>query len=156
MEKYQACRDNALRQMNLADHILTMTYPLVQDPKLLKLVMKNVYLAIENTVSMLLHYERYYKRIPPFTENYESMVQAARPLFEKNRISPGYIGFLLEIKEVMSKQTESDVEFVRKDKFVFASKDYELDVITKKQIKDYIAKAKLFMHEIIGVVEENE
>ena len=156
MERYAQARENAVKQLSLADHVLTMTYPLVQDPKLLKLVMKNVYLAMESTVIMLLQYERNYKRVPVFNETFPSMIPLLGNVLERYRISRGYIGFLNEIQEMMDRQAESDVEFVRKDKFVFATKDYDLSTISTKEIKDYLAKAKLFMQEIMGVVKENE
>jgi hypothetical protein len=155
-ERYEECRENAVKEMKLADHIFTMTYPMVQDPKLLKLVVKNIYESMNNTISMLLNYERYYKRIPPFTENYEAMVELCKGVFAKHNISQGYIGFLYEIKEMLDLQKKSDVEFVRKEKVVFASKDYDLNAISVKEIKEYIAKAKLFMQEVMRVVEENE
>lgn len=153
MERFEECKEKAIKHMNLADHVLTMTYPLVQDPKLLKLVLKNIYLAMENTLAMLLNFERYYKRIPPFTENYDAMLHIAKPVFEKYKISTNYLSFLSEIKEILNKQKESDVEFVRKDKFVFADKDYDLNAVSLNEIKEHIAKAKLFMQQIINVVE---
>jgi hypothetical protein len=153
-ERYQECRESALRHMTLADHMFTMTYPLVQDPKLLKVVVKNLYTSMEQSLAALLNYERYYKRVPPFTENLGAMLDLARPVFEKYKISHGYIGFINELKEVLDLQKDSDVEFVRKEKVVFASKDYDLNSISVKEIKDYIAKAKLFMHEVMGVVIE--
>ena len=156
MERYEECRDSALKQINLADHVLTMTYPMVQDPKLLKVVVKNIYQAMESTIAMMLNYERYYKRVPPFTENYEVMLEMSRQIFTNYKISTGYIGFLNEIKEILEIQKQSDVEFVRKEKIVFASKEYNLNAISVKEIKDYIAKAKLFMQEVMNVVKENE
>jgi hypothetical protein len=156
MEKYAIARDNAVKHMKVADHILTMTYPLVQDPKLLKVVMKNTFLSLQNTVFMLLYYERLYKRIPPFTENLEAILPYLKKTLMRYDISTEYVNFIHEIKEIMQKQTESDVEFIRKEKFVFASKNYDLNVITKKELKDYITKAKLFMHQSMGVIKENE
>ena len=64
--------------------------------------------------------------------------------------------FLNEIREVMKKQEESDVEFIRKNNFVFADNDYKLSVLSLDQIKDYLNKAKFFIHELTGVVEKNE
>jgi hypothetical protein len=156
MERYQQCRDESERLMKLADHVLVMTYPLVQDPKILKVVLNNVSDAMFNTLGYLLNYERYYKRVTPFTENYTAMVELAKPVFEKYKISKGYIGFLNEIKETVQMQKDSDVEFVRKEKVVFASKDYDLNSISVKELKDFIAKAKLFMQDINRVVKENE
>ncbi|MBN2367939.1 hypothetical protein JXC34_02895 [Candidatus Woesearchaeota archaeon] len=156
MEDYEKFREEAARKIGFADHILTMTYPLVNDPKLLKVVMTNTYLAMENTVSMLLHYERLYKRIPPFHNNFEVMLRFLNPILERYGISTGYIGMLNEIKEISEKQKESDVEFVRRDKLVFASRDYDLSSLSISDIKTMLEKAKFFMKEIFGVIEKNE
>ena len=156
MRDYEVAREKAIKQIRLADHILTMTYPLVNDPKLLKLVMKNIYLSMESTIAMLLHYERFYKRIPPFTENFQVMLERLHPVLKKHNISTEYVIFLNRLNEIMNKQTESDIEFVRKDKFVFASRDYYLSIISTNELKDYLAKAKVFMQQLIGVVDENE
>jgi len=156
MEKYQQCKVESQKSMKLADHVLTMTYPIVQDPKVLKVVLNNVYESMFKTLGYLLNYERYYKDIPPFTENYSVMVEIAKPIFIKYKISSGYIGFLYEIKETVDSQKQSDVEFVRKEKVVFASKDYDLNSISVKELKEYIAKAKLFIQDVSRVVEENE
>jgi len=156
MEKYSIARDNALKHMKVADHLLTMTYPLVQDPKLLKVVIKNTFLSLQNTVFMLLYYERLYKRIPPFTENLDSVLPYLKKILLRYNISTGYINFINEVRETIQKQRDANVEFIRKEKFVFASKDYDLNIITKKELKDYITKAKLFMHQSMGVIKENE
>jgi hypothetical protein len=156
MERYQECRVESEKLMKLADHVLTMTYPLVQDPKILKVVLHNVYEAMFNTLGYLLNYERYYKRVPPFTENYPVMVEMAKDVFRKYNISTGYVGFLNEINETVETQKQSEVEFVRKEKVVFASKDYDLNAISVKELKEFIAKAKLFMQDINRVVKENE
>ena len=153
MERYEEAREKAIKQIKIADHILTMTYPLVNDPKLLKLVMKNIYLAMNNSVAMLLHYERFYKRIPPFNENFTAMLEKLRPVLQKKNISTDYIIFLNKLNEIMNKQIESDVEFVRKGKFVFASRNYDLSYISTKEIKDYLIKAKLFFKQLTGSID---
>lgn len=152
-KKYEEFREKALKDLKLADHIFTMTYPLVNDPKLLKVVIKNIYNAMKNTIAMLLNYERYYKRIPPFSENYEAMVELCKEIFSKYKISQNYISFLYQIKEKMELQKKSEVEFVRKEKVVFASKDYDLNTLSVYEIKEYLAKAKLFMKEIMDIIK---
>jgi hypothetical protein len=156
MEKYEEAKAKAVKHMKVADHVLTMTYPLVQDPKLLKFVMTNMHTALENIVSMILYYERLYKRVPPFPENFDSMLTYLRPALKRYDISTGYIPYINEIRTVIRRQKESDIEFMRKDKFVFASKNYELSYITEAKIKDYLAKAKLFMQQILDVIKEEE
>jgi hypothetical protein len=156
MEDYQLARDKAHKHIRVADHILTMTYPLVNDPKLLKLVMRNIYISVQNAMATLLYYERIYKRVSSFNENFESMLFAIKPVFQRYKISPGYLSFLQSLQEIIYAQSKADVEFVRKDKFVFASNDYELNTFSIGHVRDYLTKAKLFIQQITGVVEENE
>lgn len=152
-EEYIIKKEKAIKSIKVADHILNMTYPLVKDPKLLKVVLNNIYDALYNTIAMLLYYERYHKRIPPFTENYDAMIEICKEVFNKYNISKGYIGFLHKIKEIIDIQKRSEVEFVRKEKVVFASQEYDLNTLSLDEIKDYIDKAKLFINEIMRLIK---
>ncbi|MEM4397587.1 MAG: hypothetical protein QW757_03120 [Candidatus Woesearchaeota archaeon] len=151
-EEYQIKKQEALKNIKIADHILNVTYPLVKDPKLLKVVLNKIYNALYNAIAMLLYYERYHKRISVFIENYDSMIESSKEIFLKYKISKGYIGFLHEIKELIDIQKKSEIEFVRKENYVFASKNYELNSLSINQIKDYMQKAKLFINELIKIV----
>jgi hypothetical protein len=156
MEKYVEHKEEAIKGIKLADHILTVSFPLVQDPKLLKFVLKNVHVAMENTIAMMLSYERTYKRIPPYNENFSGMLRYLKPVLSRYNLSPNYVNFLNEINEYIVDAKKSEVEFIRKEKFVFATKDYDLSTLSATQIKEFLSKAKLFMNQAIGVIEQNE
>ena len=64
MEKYEEIRDKAIKNIKIADHMLTQTYPLVKDPRLLLTVLENVFLSLTNAIGALLYFERLYKRVP--------------------------------------------------------------------------------------------
>ena len=51
MEKYEELRDMARKKIQIADHMLTMTYPMIKDPKLLLAVMENIFLALTNSIA---------------------------------------------------------------------------------------------------------
>jgi hypothetical protein len=57
MEKFQELREVAKKKLQLADHILTMTYPIVNDSKLLLAVVENMFLALTNAMGSVLYYE---------------------------------------------------------------------------------------------------
>ncbi|MEM2131519.1 MAG: hypothetical protein QXR96_03275 [Candidatus Woesearchaeota archaeon] len=151
-EEYQIKKQETLKNIKIADHILNVSYPIVKDAKLLKIVLNKIYNALYNAIAMLLYYERYHKRISVFIENYNSMIESCKEIFLKYKISKGYIGFLHEIKELIDIQKKSEIEFVRKENYVFASKNYELNSLSINQIKDYMQKAKLFINELIKIV----
>ncbi len=145
-------KKKAISELKIADHILVMTYPIVQDPKLLKIVLERLYLSVENGMAALLYYEKSQRRIAVFNESYVGMLKVIRKTLIKYNISPSYLGFLHELNDLYQGQKKSDVEFIRKEKFVFTNKSYKLNTITKEDMKKYLLKAKLFIKEITDVI----
>ncbi|MBW2999063.1 hypothetical protein KY339_00180 [Candidatus Woesearchaeota archaeon] len=157
MEKYQETREKAVKNIKIADHMLTQTYPLVRDPKLLLVIIENIFLSLTNAIACLLNYERDYKRIPPFQDNFESKFNMFKMrVAQRYGISNDYLTFIQDIKSILVSHRKSPVEFVRKDVFVICSDDYKMHTINTSQIKDYIAKTKLFIQQIGGIVDNYE
>ncbi|MCP3682530.1 MAG: hypothetical protein GY861_07545, partial [bacterium] len=45
MEKFQEAREKARKNINVADHMFCMTYPLVKDNRLLLAILENIFLG---------------------------------------------------------------------------------------------------------------
>ncbi len=157
MEEFQLLREKAKNRIQIADHMLTMTYPLVKDTKLLLVIMENIFLALTCAMSSILHYDRLFKRIPAFTDNFESKFNLFKErCIIKYNINKEYLKLLQDVKNIMVEHKKSPVEFERKGKFVICSDSYRLRTITINQIKDYIAKARAFIQTSIVIVSKNE
>jgi len=157
MEKFQELRETAKKKVQLADHILTQTYPLVKDTKLLLVVIENIFLALTNAVGSLLYYERLFKRIPPFQDNFSSKFNMFRArCVDRYKINNEYVLFIQSIKDIIVEHKKSPVEFVRKDRFVICSDNYSMKTISVEQIKENLAKAKLFINEIGNITAKEE
>lgn len=139
-------RKKALKNIQVADHMLSSTYPMVQDPKLLLAVMDNVYLAFVNGIHAILLNEKEKKNINTFPTSFESLFDLFKlKIVPKFGIDRSYIGLIQDLRNTVSQHKSSSVEFVRKDKFVICSEDYKLETVTVAQLKKYIAKSKEFM-----------
>lgn len=157
MEKFQELRDIAKKRITIADHILTQTYPLVQDTKLLLAVIENIFLALTNSMGSILHYERLFKRIPPFYDNFDSKFNMFRSrVVNAYNIDKEHIKFIQDVKDITIAHKKSPIEFKRKDRFVICSDDYNIKEITLEKIKDYVSKTKLFMQKAESIVSKNE
>lgn len=153
MEKYQELRERAFKNLQTADHMLTMTYPLVQDQKLLIAVLDNIFLALTNAMGAILHYERLNKNIPPFQDNFDSKFNMFRQrCVPKFNIGSDNILFIQEIKELMLEHKRSPVEFARKDSFVICSAGYNLRSINTQKLKEYIKKTKEILETAQSIV----
>jgi hypothetical protein len=157
MEQFQTARDEAIKKLKVADHMLTITYQLVQDPKLLLAVLENIYGAMEKAMSSVLYYERLFKRIPAFPENFEEKLRIFKTRIQpKYKINDDYIRILQDLREVIVEHKRSPVEFARKDRFVICSDNYKMKTISIPEIKKYVAGAKLFIQNTSFIVSKNE
>ncbi len=157
MEKFQELRDISKKKIQIADHILTQTYPLINDSKLLLAVLENIFLALTNSIGSLLYYERLFKKIPPFQDNFSSKFNMFRAkCVSKYNFSREQIDMVQDIKDIILQHKKSPVEFTRKDSFVICSNNYNMRTISIDKMKDYLSKAKLFIQEINKIVIENE
>lgn len=157
MEKFQELRDSASKKLQVADYMLTMTYPLVRDPKLLLSVAENLFLAYSYSISSLLHYERLFKRIPSFHDDFNSKLNLFMDrCLEKYGIDSENMRIIIDLREMIVAHKKSPVEFSRKDSFVICDGDYRFRTISPNIIKGYVEKAKLFIRKMSSIVSKDE
>jgi hypothetical protein len=149
MEKHQVAKLRAERHMKIADHMLTQTYPLLKDPKLLLAVVENIFMAMRYSMEALLYFDRFYKRIPPFQENYESKFNMFRArLQQRYGILPEHVTTMQNVRELIMQHKNSPVEFTRGDRFVICSESFGMKTIDVTQIRKFIGSAKNFCNQV--------
>lgn len=157
MEHFQIARDKAIKNLKVADYMTFMTYPLVKDNRLLLAIMENIFLALTNSMGAILHYDRLFKRVPPFSDTYESKYNLFRErCVQKYNLSSEYLKLMEEVKEIILQHKKSPVEFTRKDAFVICSDNYKIRTITIEKIKDYISKTKRFVKDMQTITSKDE
>ena len=157
MEKFQELRDAARKKLQLADHILTMTYPIVKDPHLLLSSVENLFLAFSYGMGSVLYYESTFKRIPPFSDNFASKFELFRDKCAKRyNIPEEQLKIIKDLGEIIVAHKKSQVEFSRKENFVICMDDYRMRAISLNEVKSYIEKAKLFIKDVTTIVSKDE
>jgi len=140
-----------------ADHLAYVTYPVVNDTKLLFVILKQLNHALTKSMYALLHYDALFKRIPLFPDDYAVQLDLfKRSTAKRYHITKDEITLLEDIKELVNKHKTSTVEFARKDKFVIASRDYRLRTLTIGKVKNYITNAKTFIHKVNEVHKSSD
>jgi hypothetical protein len=157
MEKYEELRDIARKRIQIADHMLTMTYPMVKDPKLLLAVVENIFLALTNSIGSLLYYERMYKIIPPFQDTFVSKFNMFKQKsVRRHNIGEDMVLLVQEIKDIILQHKKSPVEFTRNDSFVICSEDYKMKTISLEKMKNYILRSRALMQQIEGIIKKKQ
>jgi len=157
MEKFQEARDKAKRNLLIADHMVYMTYTLVKDPKLLLTALENIFLALTNSMTSVLHYENLFKRVPPFPENFEAKFSLFRDsVASRYKVNKDHLTMIRDVKSIIMEHRKSPMEFVKNERFVICSSDYRMKIISVEQMKKYIGQTKSFMNEMNLIVSKDE
>lgn len=137
----------AMRHIGIADHILTQTYPLLRDPKLFLAIIENTLLAFTYAMSAILEFERYYKRIPPFQDTFESKLTMLKlRVAGRIHLDPELITAMIDVRALHTMRKECHTEFGRNGAFVLCMDEgYTLKKITPSMLKDHINRAKKFI-----------
>lgn len=155
MDKTVECKDKARHNIRVADHMLTMTYPLVKDPKLLVTVLDNLQKATMNAIAAVLHYERQKKNIPAFSDTFDAHYTMFKAhIVPKYKIKPEWVRHIAELRELIQEHKQATTEFSRKNSFVMADKHYRLKTLDEKLLKKYLAKTKEFTHDLLLLVSK--
>ena len=157
MEDIVEIRQESLKRLKTADHMLNVMYPSLQEPKILLAVLENIFLGLTYSLSALLLYESKLKRIPRYKDNFESKFRMFRNrLCLRYEFDKSFIFLLLNVKELVSKHNDSPVEFTRKQKYVMADKNYNLSELTWELLNNYLNKSLEFYKRVYKITSSND
>ena len=142
--------DKAKYHFNTADHIAYVTYPLVKDNKLIITVTENLAESLTKAIEALLFYERMYKRIPLFPENFDSRMQIFKSrIADRYNIERQALVILQDLRTLVIERKHAPMEFIRKDKYVITNHNYsKISTITMEKLKNYINESKPFIKRV--------
>jgi len=141
----------AREQYDAAFHLLNVTFPLIKEPKLLMGIVNNVSQSMEHGMNAILAYERQLKLVPNYNNEFQSKFNLFRyKSIKRNNIPNELVTMMQDLKELIELHKQCPTEFQRGNKYILASKDYQLKVLSIKEIREYVAKNNRFL----GIVNQ--
>ncbi len=157
MEQFRQLVAEATKAFDAADHLAYVTYPVVNDAKVLGLIADQLYTASRKGMDALLHYDSLYKRISLPPQDLRSRFDIFRQSVAKRyAVSSDELLAMMDLLELHEKRQQSTIEFKRRSAFVIASPEYRLRTLTLEKVKRYISHVKKFIHTIQGVLETSD
>lgn len=127
--------DNAIRNLQIADHMTYVTYPLLNDKKLLLKIFIEINKCVINCIKYSASKNNIYEHNPTFKKFLE----------ENTTLTNEQIKKIKEIIIIGRKHKESAIEFVRRDKVVIMSDRLEIEALDLPRIKNYLNITKELM-----------
>ena len=142
MDEFRLTFNRANEFIRRADHMLYMTYPLVRDNKLIILIAENICNGMNYTIDALLMYERTYKRISPYPDEFGVKLDIFRKIAIKYGISKEHINSLIDLKIFLDERKNSKMEFIKNDKYMLFNQKQELKSLGIERLKQNLNISK--------------
>ena len=143
-EKFILSLEKARQELETADHLAYMTYPLIKENRLLLKILEKLYLSVLNAINAILQYEYMYKRITLYKDakiNLDTFKRVAL----RYHLNEEQLKKLMEIISLGEKHKKSPFEFAKNDKIVIMSDNMATETITIEKIKGFIIESKDFL-----------
>ena len=135
--------EKATDHFQTAEHLFHITFPVAKDPKLLLAIVKSISNCLEYSIEAIFSKE---KITTP--EGLLKKINAVRPLAAKHHLSTDDIIFMLRIHEILHLQKQSPMEFKRGNTHIICSDDYNLEIVSTKDVEEFLQRTKKILHSI--------
>ncbi len=153
---YKQLSKEANKAFITADHMAYVTYPLVNDLKLIVTVLENLYLSLVLGMESILNYERTFKRIHAYPDNLSVKIDTFKSKCStRYDISRTYIVLMEEIKKVLEDYKKSSTVFKRDNRLVIMSDNLRMKSLTIEKAKQYVQGTKPLIEKINRILGQN-
>ena len=144
MDEFQKHLKEAIKNIRIADHMTYVTFPLVNEKRLLLKIFDEIYKAIVNCIYSLLYYEHLIRKLNIY-ENLNNDLESFFKIAKNYNVSNRQLKKINEIIELNKKHSQSVMEFVKKEKVVMMSNSLKTEFIDLITLKEYLLLAKEFL-----------
>ena len=142
-DDYLAAKERAQRYYDGAFHLLKVTFPLANDPKILIGVVHHLYLCMESCMEAILEHDQQLQLVPLNLPTFERKLAIFCSKSARRYVIPDeMIASIASLHEIIELHKKSPMEFQRGNRFVISTSNYELKVISIQEIKSYLEQAE--------------
>jgi len=152
MEKFLENIYDAEKILARIGHMVYVTYPLVKDKKLLIQMLLEIKLALAKSITSILQYEYYYKRITLSKSPKENLRTFKTKCASRYNITFEEIGKIIELFDIIEKHNKSPFEFKKEEKIVILSETLNPKVIEFEEIKEFLALTRVVLEKTKNII----
>lgn len=157
MEDINIKFSESVRSLKLASHMLHVTFPLVNDPRMFIGILENLDKSLKASLDSFLLYERRYKRINPYPDHFSSKLEIFRRVINiRYDFDVSLPRFILDMDTLVKNRKKAPVEFTRNGELVICDSNYKTRVLKVEELKEYVSKAKVFILRMHKIIEESK
>jgi hypothetical protein len=133
----------AQQELGLADHMLYVTFPLLNDKRIFLNAINHLGMAIREVVRSFMNREADYKRIRMPPEDF--LINDFINKYSQKLGLNSYIKMIRDVTSFNNIRDRASIKLKRKDKFIVISPEYSMFALTINDAKNYLGLAREFM-----------
>lgn len=147
---------DARKYLNNADHLAYVTYPLVNDMKIILLITENILNSLVNIVDAFLNYERYFKRISNIPDDFQNKLNIFKTEISKRyNLDHEIVLMIKDLMEIVETSKNSSFQFQRGNNIVLCTSQFRTKTLSLKKVKDYINAVKILNGKAGRIIDYN-
>jgi len=155
MQKIFQNLHEADRIIKAVDHLVYVTFPLVKDKRMLLNIIAETKKAVALCINSILQYDYLYKKIRLYKDTKENFITFKEKCAPRYGISQQEVDKITVLFELAEKHKKSPLEFVRNDKVVIMSENFQTNTITVEKTKEFVITARNLLEKIEKFLKTN-
>jgi hypothetical protein len=144
---------NALEELRLADHMIYVTLPLLDDKQIFLNAVSHLGNAVRDIVRTFMKFEAAYKRIN-FLPSEDLLINEFIMSYSERLGVESFIQMIKDVTSFNNVRKRSSIKLKRNDKFIVISPEYSMVALSMKQVKEYLGLAREFIQKMRGLINE--
>ncbi len=155
-EPYSELLAKAKKEIEIADHMIYVTYKMVSEVKILLAVSEHIVKATHAALESLLEFERHWKRLEPYHQNFalEISIYRNKDIEKRYGFDPKFFRLMQKLLEIDKIDKTSIMRFKRGDRYILSTGDYQMSVLDIESLKRYKYLAQRFIESISTIIEK--
>lgn len=146
----------AKKEIEIADHLIYVTFKMVSEVKILLAISEHIYNATRAALQALLTYEHTFKRIEAYPPNFvaELSIYRNRDVEKRYGFDPKFFRLMHKLLEMNRIDKASIMRFKRGNNYILSTGDYEMTVLDVESIKRYKYLSQRFIESVSAVIQK--
>ena len=142
MEKLLENLKEAEKTINTIDHILYVTFPIVNDKKILLKSLIELKIAVIKIINSILQYEYLFKRTNIYKDPKYNFRNFENNCSIRYNIDKLEINLIKELFDLVERHKKSSMEFVKDEKIIILGENMNHKTITLEKVKKFLNLSK--------------
>ncbi|MBD3312457.1 hypothetical protein GF352_03330 [archaeon] len=145
---------SAVEELSLADHMLYVTFPLLNDKQIFLNAVNHLGKSITEVIRAFMSREVAFKRIK-FMPPKDLLINEFIDRYSGNLgLNKRLVKMIKQVTTFNNVRHRSSIKLKRNDKFIVISPEYSMSALTLEEAKDYLRLAREFVQKMRGQMDE--